>query len=260
MNKDFTTHLQQRIDDYLHIKVGKHTFPAPYFINFPAMAFIQIFAEVGIPVEKIQEIKDIYKSGKYLYGLHGGKARPEELVAAAERILQESSLEPNGCKAEGIVELMKANGIGVDCSGMVYEVLRYSAEKIDEEEKFKQTLNWSDLNKMTASRAGTFIFMGEASDEVNPSEIRSADLIVSIDKNGSYDHVGIFIEKEKKLLLAHSTLQAIPVGMRIQEVHIENGKVVDFGIDPIFGKRWEELVEEGRLVFRRLRYLEGSDI
>lgn len=92
------THLPQMVSDivdhYLHLQLGPHFLPCPYWRN---------------------------KDG--IRGPLDGKGRPEEIELESARIAQGRDMDFHTSTPEEIIAFLYRNKIGVDCSGLAYQIL-----------------------------------------------------------------------------------------------------------------------------------------
>ena len=97
---------------------------------------------------------------------------------------------------EVIVEFMKAAGLGIDCSGFMYQTLKYAFDKAGYPGLSNDTLEWPDtLGERNEYRAGIKNFTGNASRIIKPFEIQPIDIIVI--KNPTrekYSHMALILK------------------------------------------------------------------
>ena len=239
--------------DYSELTIYSQKVSTPYFINNIERYFYGGMRKVGISEKKIAQFHKLYKNSKILFAWYRGKGTPEEIILATKTISNKVGLPLNHASKEVIREFMQLYGIGVDCSGFVYEVLRLSFNKVGEEKKFTESLNWKN-GKIGASRAGVFVFSGRASIKVEPKNIQPLDLILEKDGSGKYDHMAIILRENSKLIIAQSSIGKSPFGINISRFSIKKGLPI-FEYQPEIGNNWEKLYRMGLLEFRRLKIL-----
>jgi hypothetical protein len=158
---------------------------------------------------------------------------------------------------EVITEFMKAAGLGIDCSGFVYQTLKYAFDKAEYRVSFDYILDWPDsVSQRDEYSAGIGNFTRNASVVINPSEIRPVDIITIKNETGEkYSHMALILKENNNLKIAQSVIGQIPTGVHVSVMKIENG-LPKFGFRPNLTESWEQLNETGRLEFRRLRIFE----
>ncbi len=97
--------LKEACRPFLNLSLGKHLLPIPYWSN---------------------KLKD----GKILVeGAFGGKGTPEQIQKATARAVKKEKLDLEKLTKKEILYLMKRNKIGLDCSGLVYQLLDFITKK-----------------------------------------------------------------------------------------------------------------------------------
>lgn len=92
--------IRSAVDQY-RLEVNGVRFWAPYWVNDP-----KLMGDAGAP---------------NLRGAFKGKGTPEQLALSVKRLLAKSSRRPQS--APDYRSLMRAHGLGIDCSGFLYHVL-----------------------------------------------------------------------------------------------------------------------------------------
>ncbi len=240
---------------YAKLNIHNKKIPTPYYINSIQGHFSEIFNMVGIPSEKIIEIWRIYKSNKFPYGRYRGKGTPEEIEDAVIKVSTAVGLPLDNSSIEVILNFMKLYGLGVDCSGYVYNLLSSAFKKIEgSDQQLKASLNWMAKSKRDVWNAGAFAFAGKASVLVTPERLQPLDLILLKDKDQKYVHVALVIKHNGKLLITQSQICMNPSGVRSDNaVALQPEPLFDY--HPEIGPSWEDLYKKGRLEFRRLKIL-----
>lgn len=114
------------------------------------------------------------------YGKGKGKLLPQELRAATLMAAQRENLDLEKCSAAKIQNLMKLWGLGVDCSGFIYNVL---------------SLNL----KLGVFKTGVAEFVHYSSDAKIPQQL---DILIENDNS----HIKLLVNKAEGLYVAESSL------------------------------------------------------
>lgn len=247
LNENFNELLNKRIDDYIHIPIGDKLIRAPYFINWFHTALSNLAWKAKLPDEHLTKLLELYEQREIEYGWYLGKGTPEEIRDAALTQLHRSEYDPHVMQAEAIVEFMKLIGLGVDCSGFVFNVFYYAFEKLGIADKYISSLDWPDRKKTGPTYAGVKVFLGEASSPIDFHELQAGDIL---EINGW--HMAIIVEREKQLYIAQSNFNCIPTGINLSKLDIKGAKP-DFEFFSTLGYAWNELWAKGSIKFRRLR-------
>lgn len=244
----------ERVRQYQGLKIANFEVSTPFFSNDVALQFKQTMLKVGLSAEEIRRVFTVYNNNGISFGWYRGKGTPEQIAFAAEKIAKEWGLDlRRAATPEVIIEFMKAAGLGIDCSGFVYQTLKYAFDKTNNFELLAKTLNWKSCCDVgNEYLANIESFTGSASCVVNPVDIRPIDIIAIQDSlRQSYSHMALILEKDGKWMVAQSVIGQIPTGVHVHPFVINNN-VPSFGFRPNLTERWGELYEEGRLEFRRL--------
>lgn len=212
----------------MNLEIGGKKIACPYFTNHVGMSFIKAMKMAGIEEAVRRKIMTVYNSNQLPYGWFRGKGTPEQIEAAAAGIAGMEEIDLEKATTAGIREFMGVYGLGVDCSGFVYNILTGAGVKL-EREVFK---------------AGAFTFAGKASTQITVEELQSTDLILIKKANGEYSHVALVLEKGGELWICQSTSTASPAGVTVSKYAV--------GFRPDLGTDWEDLKRSGRLELRRL--------
>lgn len=245
----------ERLHHYQQLRAGKTIVNTPYYINLLPLALFQQLSTIDIPPESLRQVKDTYKDISFGYAYKQGKGTPEEIEEGIEQLTDTFNLNLDTATPQGILNYMAIAGLGIDCSGLVYELLRYSFEQPGLESAFNESLNWRDKTKMAASSAGCFIFEDTATTEIAPKDLQPLDLVLIYNSNRECVHIALVVEIEGRLHLVQST-PALPFsGVNVTPITVtENG--IDWGFTLAIGTLWQELMAGGRLKLRRLAVLE----
>ncbi len=254
MNKELTFFANELVSRYQNLKIYGELVCTAYSINNVEPVIKKLLLNAKVSDEVIENIHKQYKNREVPFGWYRGKGLPEELEDAVLKIAQEHDINLKTATPEGIREFMKLYGIGVDCSGFVYQVLAYAFEKLGMLDEFINSLSWVDNEKRGVTYAGVSVFVGDASFAVKPSEIKSLDLIL-IKRNGNYPHIALVIEIDNKLFLTQSNLDSIPSGVTLSEIKIEKNGNPKFTYKPQISTDWNTYMNKGIIEFRRLNIL-----
>ncbi len=242
----------QRSRDYFELEVCGKRIITPYYINNIQHGFESLMKESGIEDEFISQTFQKYKNRQIPFGWYRGKGTPDEIKESAVAISNMVGLPLYGATSYGISEFMKLYGLGIDCSGFVYNVLKYAFTECSNEELFSSSLDWREEGKTGVNYAGVFVFAGKASERMDPDKVQPLDLVFIKGIDKQYSHMGILLLEGSKLKLFQSSLVTDPVGVTATDYSFSGGQPV-FGFAPTIGSRWDELYKKGKVEFRRLR-------
>lgn len=246
-------YLNKRIDDYMNLPIGKVKVSTPYYINNVEEYFLRLMKQAGVAKSKIEKVHEFYKQMAVPYGWHRGKGEPEDIVNDIIELAKVYKFSLNNSDSESIVELMKFYGLGVDCSGFVYNCLVFSFKKIGLEKEFISSLNWKDPKNIGVTKAGAFVFSGDSSSIINISDIQPLDLMLIKNTDDKYVHIGIFCKRGKHIYLAQSVITSSPSGINLS---INQKSVVcyfDYNAQTM--ESLDDLYKKGYLEIRRLKIL-----
>jgi len=244
----------ERVTQYQKLKIGNFEISTPFFSNDTALLFGQIMSDVGVSNEDIVNVFNVYNNNKVPFGWFRGKGTPEQITFAAKEIAKQWDLDlSKAANSEVITEFMKAAGLGIDCSGFVYQTLKYSFEKAGYTSVLDSVLRGIDVHEEENEyRIGVKNFTGKASRVIHPAETQPIDIIVIKDPTrGKYTHMALILKRDEDLMIAHSVIGQIPTGVHMSYLQIEND-LPQFSFRPNLTERWEKLYKMGNLEFRRL--------
>jgi hypothetical protein len=245
-------HVRKRIDDYKGLKINGKLVSTPYYINSFEQNFNSLLKKAQVSEEQMKQIHQMYKDREIPYGWYRGKGTPEELEASVPILAEKVDFILENANEYGIVEFMKLFGLGVDCSGFVFNVLKYAFEKEGRLDWFMQQLAWTNSEKRGVNYAGVFVFASEKLPIINPSDIRPLDLLLLKSRStGQYVHMALAYEDNSQLQIAESSINSDPTGIHITKVTINNGKPY-FNGNLAMGKSFDKHIESGALEIRRL--------
>jgi hypothetical protein len=246
MRDDLTRRLWIEVNRYLKLEVGGKKITAPYYTNYVATKTRKSLLEYGLTESQSRDYFKIYNSNSDLYGLYRGKGTPEQLVMGINRIAEDKKVDLEKASGKGILMMMYDFGLGVDCSGFVFNVL-FSVVG----QRLVEGLDWGQDSRHDVNRAGAFTFAGKASEVVDVNDVGGGDVIVL--RNGAdVTHVALIVESEDKLYVAQSTSTLWPMGVHVNEFFVAGGGI-KFDFKPDWGVSWEEKFAKGELEFRRLK-------
>lgn len=212
---------------YTHLSLGGKEIVCPYWMN------------------------DLEKD---IYGPLGGKGKPEEIIAAAEEIAKEKKIDLNLFSEGQIIEFMKENKIGVDCSGFVFWMLDVFDKELggdgiandipgSQGKYIKARVN---VRMLTEKNVSTFI------DSV--FDIQVGDMI----RLGKGKHISIVISLKKdenvfEILYAHSSDLTLEAG-------VHSAKIVVTSSSPKLElQKWEETDKNGNNYLKIAYFPEEGD-
>lgn len=250
--------IRESIERYLKLNISNQKISCPYAINFVEQEFLSLMKQSEIEEEKIKKVHTLYKGNKSKYGWYRGKGTPEELEDAFIQISKARNFNIQNASPNGIRETMKLFGLGIDCSGYIYNVLLEGFKSLDMEDVFVQSLAWGEEGKIGASRASVDIFSGSASTIVTDlNSLSNLDLLFLKNEKGSYTHIAMILKDGEQLKITQSVFSIIPSGVRIDNMWIEgNTPRFEFKVD--VGTDWDILYKKNQIEFRRLNVIVGD--
>lgn len=243
----------KRAKDYQNLLIGGQTVVCPYFINTIETYFQKCMSEADISEESMHKAIKFYRSKKLPYAWYRGKGSPEQIASAANIILPEMGFDPKRMPVSAIRDCMMLRGLGVDCSGFVYTVLSDAVKLSKHKNSFNKSLDWSDDSKTGVTRAGCFVFAGDASVLIKPENLRPLDIVLIKKKsNNSYAHIALILADENnELMTVQSSIGGKFHGVR-SDVFCIRKKGPYFSYEPWLGYSWKSMYENGSMEFRRL--------
>ncbi len=247
--------VRENIERYLNLNILNQKISCPYAINFVEQEFLSLMKQSSIEEEKIEEVHKLYKGNKTKYGWFRGKGTPEELEFAFLEISKARNFNIQNASPEGIRETMKLFGLGIDCSGYIYNVLLAGFKSFSMENQFIQSLAWKEKDKTGVSKASVDVFSETASTILTDlSSLSDLDLLLLKDENGSYTHIAMMLKDEGQFKITQSVFNIIPNGVRIDGMKIEeNIPKFEFKVD--IGTDWDILYANNQIEFRRLNIM-----
>lgn len=245
--------VRKNIDRYLNLNILDKKVRCPYYINYVEAEFLALMVASGIEEEKVREVHKRYKGNEANYGWYRGKGTPEELENASLEIAKRRGFNLSSPTPEGIRELMRILGLGIDCSGYIYNVFLLSFRSLGLEDEFIQSLAWVEEGRYGASRASVGVFSGDASTLVEDLDsLEDLDLVLLKDREGEYLHIAMILKEKDGLKITQAQFSTNPSGVATHGMDVVNG-VPSFGFKSGIGSDWRDLYSEGRIEFRRLK-------
>lgn len=263
VERDFPTEVEkdatnkfawERVHQYQKLKIANLEVSTPFYSNDVALHFKRVMSDVGISNGDIVNVFSVYNNNQVPYGWFRGKGDPEQITSAAKEIADLWGLDlKRATNPEVITEFMKAAGLGIDCSGFVYQTLKYAFEKTGHTKLLNETLEWPDsVRQENVYNAGIRNFTDGASTVIQPSEVQPTDIITIETAMGEkYSHMALILKESNRLKVAQSAIGQIPTGVNISVLEIKDG-LPKFDFRPNLTDRWENLYETRKLEFRRL--------
>jgi len=245
------------VGQYLELEIGQMRIRCPYYMNVAKSAVLEMMVEAGVDGDEKDRFSDLWREGKTRFGRFQGKGNPGEIASAAIEISEAIGLPVAKASPDVAINILLHLGLGIDCSGLVFNVLKYVFEKDGRLDEFMNSLDWQESNKRNASRAGAFVFAGKASRTAQMDDLRPLDLLLFKSRSGRYNHIALILDGgvDGRYAIAQSTIAKFPSGVDVSGMKIDGENII-FEFVPGIGDRWEKLFIDGRLEFRRLRILE----
>lgn len=230
------------------------TIAVPYHINRMSGYLKDLVLAAGATEEMAGTVLELYKQGGVPYGRFRGKGSADQIKQIADDLLPTLVDYPEGVTSpEGMVRLMEFHGLGVDCSGFVYNVLSEVFERMGQTEVFTNSINWVDPERIGVNYAGTGV-LAASSELVDWSEAEHGDLIfIKNESKERYLHVAMLLAdaQDGSLYMAQSAFATQVSGVEVSNFRLENGQPI-FGFERLMGIDWQEYLRSERLELRRL--------
>jgi hypothetical protein len=250
INEEINKKAWIEVQKYMNLDIYGKKVRCPYSINWVEQEFLQMMRDVGVDDKDIEKVHKAYKDNGCKYGWYRGKGTSSEIEYATKELSKLRGIDLKDASEEGIYEFMRQVGIGVDCSGYVFNILRGVFPNDD----FLHSLNWLS-EKMEASRAGVDIFANNASILVDINDLQSLDLVLFKSKDScNYSHIALLVEHNGELYITQSSMFALPSGVRFGRFIINNGNI-DWSFEFSVGTTIKDFYSSDRIEFRRLTYL-----
>jgi hypothetical protein len=215
--ENFVDKLKFAVKAYEQLYFGHVALRAPYFINYPGLAYESTLKD-KFDEQDMKKVQELRRGQHFTPWAYQGKATPGELIEATTRAagaLRQPLAELN---ADGIEMVMQLFGIGVDCSGFVFNVLTAALEAHDKAD-FLQ-----GLEGRGAFRANVKRFAAEENslrlDFSGPEVLLPGDFIVDA---ASHTHILLIVDIQgSELTIAHSAMYTLPRGVNTFNVSANN--------------------------------------
>lgn len=257
MNKakliDINNRALEIVECYQNIKTPKGVcVPTPYFINAVETIYRKVFADVGVEIELINNAIKKIREGATPLGSMVGKGTPQQiekdLAKLAEYMKDRYKVEIEEYPICEIQGFMKSYHIGIDCSGFVYNVLKYAfGDNLFN--SVSKMLKWQDSENKRATRVGVFVFNTDNLHTVsNYSQLQPLDLAIFKDNT----HMGVILNRANVLYLVDSSTGR--GGITFSEVLFKDNDTVEFEDRDIWNARIPD-----DLLFKRFSQLEKDN-
>lgn len=215
--------------------------------------------EAGISEDMSKKVHESYKNNSANYGWYRGKGSAKEIANSCVEIALNRGFSLENATPEGTRIFMNFVGLGVDCSGYIYNVLNKAFEELGMKKEFNDSLSWADRGKMGVNKASVEVFSEGASDIISTvCDLKPLDFVLYRSPGGGYSHCAMIVEKDGELYITQSTLTSLPNGVRLDKLDIEGEKPV-FDCNTVLGKTFVQRFDEGLIEFRRLKILNKLD-
>lgn len=245
--KEINKHVLAEAEHYRNLQVFGCGLICPYYINRPIGYITDLMRKVGIRENDISNLYQAFKENLAPYGWYQGKGTPGQIEDTVRKFLPNAGFGRPKVTSEGIRDLMRLRGIGVDCSGFVFNVFKYGFNKLGMLDEFYKSVSWKDGKIQGASHANVSV-LAESSHEINQRDLQPLDLLFT-EKRG---HIAIVIEDTEGFMKVYqSTPWSSPSGINVSNLAVLSN-FVDFSFIPSMGDSWNELNTKGEIEFRRL--------
>lgn len=220
--QQFQETLYQHIHRYTTLSLGKtQSVRAPYYMNTIQSFWSDMMRKAGIPNKLRQRALNYYRNNEVPYGWFRGKGKPEELVRATKEIAEQMGFDIKNATAYGVREFMKHVGIGIDCSGFIYNVLEDSLAEITKQTDYlEKKLHWDNpLHKGVTQASVRQLTQKQHSQTISSfTNLRSGDLIARKDTH----ILLVFSNNGETIVCYHAGLKTKPTGVSRVIISIRN--------------------------------------
>lgn len=108
--------------------------------------------------------------------------------------------------SDAIYEMLKLFGIGIDCSGLVFNAFMNAFTAVGQDKVFVSSLSGL-ASEVTASKIGAKAFY-LSSNEISVSEMSAGDIVYKV--GDSFDHIALIIEEDSQLFYAQPVVDMCP--------------------------------------------------
>lgn len=207
--------LEKLVGKFMHITVGKRNLRCPFWMNYDPL----------------------YKSSQYFrYFALGGKRTPGQIERLVQERAEKEGLDLGKSTDYQIAVFFLRNGIGIDCSGFVYQCLRQVNKTLGGVDFKSRIINRKTKNVGIRKVGVLDLASSKNSIPIKGLEnIRPGDYIIK----GS-SHSVIIIKKTKSLIkAAHSSNEIKESGVHSFNIKINKPKL------HIFDQEWQEITSDG---------------
>lgn len=222
----FSDLLSEQTERYIHLRIAGVSVRTPYYINNPLNLFFNVLAQ-KLPQDTFTQVKALDRAGELPLAMHKGKGTPEQLEADIEKLLSMLGRDLSHYDEEGIRLFMRMYGLGVDCSGFVFNVLEYALSKVlNQPNSYEKSLIGITENRgvFRASAA----LQSNDQNTVLVSDIQTVqpgDIIFISGKD--QEHVMLVIRNnisEGTLDIAESSFSRVPNGVSLGTIRVTDPK------------------------------------
>lgn len=227
MTSELSKSIKEYTEKYEKLEVFGKKVRTPYFNN---SLFIEIKSLLNNGIFYKHFRNDLwlkFRKNTFKFGHFGGKGKPEELVLSLEDLCLRSNIKIEGITSSEIENAMRFFGLGVDCSGFVFNVLNHTFNKNIKEGFLEKNLRLDSkyyvkgiLRKEKLDRFNTSVKMFYSdfnSHTIAFEDLSPADLIIT-NKNKDW-HIKLVQEIDNgNLVLCESNLLS---GVRTYKVSKE---------------------------------------
>ncbi len=207
IDKELNRHALDQVAKYQNLELFGTKVSTPYYTNNIEPLFLKLMRELQIEEKLVEIVHQKYKQRQIPFGWYRGKGTPEQISQATIELAALLDFKPRTAIAKKTQGFMYLYGIGVDCSGFVYNVLKYAFTQVGK--NIDEVSFWKDPKKTGADKAGTEYFFNNSS-KLDTQLARPLDIL--LDKKLS--HVKLLLNINGTLHMVESTLG---YGIRVQK-------------------------------------------
>lgn len=196
-----------------------------------------------------------WKDTPYYFSVpRGGKMTPEEVTEKLSGAVRDSEFDADNSSLKNLRMFMRKNGIGVDCSGLTYQVLKYiyenSGGSIFEEKVIGAQSNFRGVTK---TNSDSLTSLKNSNLVAGIEDIKPGDIIRG---HGGHHSIVIFGCERNLLRCIHSSDGTSALGVSAFEINL-----IDLKHD-IFHQDWSEVNNRGIKYNKRLlsKFKDGDGV
>jgi hypothetical protein len=217
------------VHQFANVKVGEKVINTPFWMNDDP------------------DLKDT----PYFFSVPGGgKYTPEEVQSFTEEALARTGFNINIADDLAIRNFMKTNGIGVDCSGLVYQICRRVYESLGGIDFGNKVVGANNMRGITKTSAYDLTSPKNSIQINKVNEIKPGDIIRGLDGKHALVVIGMLT---RSYLGAHSSDGVAALGVSTFTINITDEE------KDIFHQDWSEYNIHGIKYNERLLQLLGKD-